>query len=280
MIVEKAQSGDFKSRFREIISDPLNLLINRVPNAGCQKNGYVVMHNGLLMPVEGEYAYYSDFSDILILNRGVHEPLEEFVFQTLLKRVRYNTSVNMIELGAYWGHYSGWLKSVVPHSSVTLVEPDETNHISGVKNFKHNGLEGIFIKDFVGKNAFSIDEYVKNENLNNITILHSDIQGYELEMLEGAKETLASRLVDFIFVSTHSQTLHDSVEKILISSGYRIEVSSGFELHSTSFDGLVFASNSSITSLFNNFTPMGRLDINESNQYQVSNYVSSLTSLT
>jgi hypothetical protein len=39
-----------------------------------------------------------------VLNRGVHEPLEEFVFQEVLKRLP--EACAMIELGAYWGHYS------------------------------------------------------------------------------------------------------------------------------------------------------------------------------
>jgi hypothetical protein len=39
-----------------------------------------------------------------VLNRGVHEPLEEYVFQELLKNLPKTPL--MIELGAYCGHYS------------------------------------------------------------------------------------------------------------------------------------------------------------------------------
>lgn len=83
--IEKAPASDFKQRFREIISDPINLLIQRHPKAGIVENGNVYLHNGLFVPVSGKHAYYEDFSDILIFNRGVHEPLEEYVFQELLK---------------------------------------------------------------------------------------------------------------------------------------------------------------------------------------------------
>jgi len=47
----------FKERFREIVSDPLNLLIDRVPQAGyIDQNGCVILHNGNRVPISGKYA--------------------------------------------------------------------------------------------------------------------------------------------------------------------------------------------------------------------------------
>lgn len=80
----KADATDFLGRFREIISDPLNLLIKRHPFAGTVDDDFVYLHNGNKVPLTGPYSYYGDFSDILVINRGVHEPLEEYVFQELL----------------------------------------------------------------------------------------------------------------------------------------------------------------------------------------------------
>lgn len=54
----KAQPNDFLGRFREVISDPLNLLIERVPMAGIVEANEVHLHNGLRVPVSGEGAYY------------------------------------------------------------------------------------------------------------------------------------------------------------------------------------------------------------------------------
>jgi hypothetical protein len=57
------------------------------------------------------------------MNRGVHEPLEEYVFQELLNLLPEKPS--MLELGAYWcGHCSIWFKKKYPESSVYMVEPD------------------------------------------------------------------------------------------------------------------------------------------------------------
>jgi hypothetical protein len=71
----KAADSDFVGRFREVISDPLNLLIERVPEAGFLEGNEVCLHNGNRVPAAGTGAYYGQFSTLLVLNRGVLEPL-------------------------------------------------------------------------------------------------------------------------------------------------------------------------------------------------------------
>lgn len=238
-MLSKAKSGDFLGRFREIVSDPLNILIKRHPQAGMLEGDDVVLHNGHRVPIRGDLSYYGDFSDILIINRGVHEPLEEYVFQQMLEHLPEDPS--MLELGAYWGHYSMWLKQVRPKAISHLVEPDEKRLASGRKNFAKNGYDAFFTQAFVGKGHFEVDQYLADTGLDRLTILHCDIQGYELEMLEGAKTTLSNQRADYLFVSTHSQNLHAGVLEQLDHFGYRVEVSSDFEVQTTSFDGFILA---------------------------------------
>lgn len=257
----KAHPGDFLGRFREIISDPLNLLIQRAPNAGFVDNDLVYLHNGLQVPVSGSHAYYGEFSLILIANRGVHEPLEEFVFQELIKHLP--ATPLMLELGAYWGHYSMWLKTVRPGAVVKLIEPEMQNLQTGIENFERNGLVGEFIQALVGKGQFEIDGYLKSQGIGKIDILHADIQGYEMEMLESCSESLAGRTINYLFVSTHSQELHHSTIGLLEKFGYRVEISSDYDYDTTSFDGLVFASSPMATPIFTEFTPLGRVQIAE-----------------
>jgi len=87
MLPPKAVADDTLGRFREVISDPLNLLIERVPLAGIVHDNEVYLHNGNRVPVSGSGAYCGPFSQLLIVNRGVHEPLEEYIFQELLKHL-------------------------------------------------------------------------------------------------------------------------------------------------------------------------------------------------
>jgi Methyltransferase FkbM domain len=255
----KADSEDYPGRFREIISDPLNLLIERVPEAGTVSGTEVCLHNGNWVPLAGEGAYYGDFSGILVLNRGVHEPLEEYVFQEILKRLP--VAPTMVELGAYWAHYSMWLQKVRPQSKVFLVEPDQTALDAGRNNFRRNGFKGEFISATVAKGAFQIDEFLERSEIQHVDILHCDIQGFEMQMLEGAVDALAGTKFDYLFVSTHSQELHAQVVGMLERNSYRVEVSSDFDNETTSFDGFVFASSPRATLQFQRFRPLGRTKI-------------------
>jgi len=251
-------------RYREIVSDPLNVLIRRVPDAGyITKAGCVILHNGNRVPIQGKYAYYKSFSDILIINRGVHEPLEEYCFQSVLEKINSSAPV-MIELGAYWSHYSMWLKRRYPSSVCYMVEPDENNLECGRQNFKINGFDGVFVKALVGDGGFQLDRFVEDRGLESIEILHSDIQGHEVKMLEDARRFLGAQKAKYIFISTHSNDLHGAVIDLLKKYAYRVEVESDFETHTTSSDGFVFASAPTVPAIFENFHPLGRVDIAKS----------------
>lgn len=257
----KAQSGDFLGRFREVISDPLNLLIERVPMAGFLDGNLVYLHNGLRVPVAGPGAYYGPFSQLLIINRGVHEPLEEFVFQGVLKCLP--DAPSMIELGAYWGHYSMWFMKERPKGQVILVEPESECLKAGQDNFARNGFKGEFINAFVGAGKFEIDDFFRNRKIEELDILHTDIQGFEVEMLRGAQDVLTRRCVRYLFISTHSQQIHGEIVGRLNDLGYRVEISSDFDLQTTSFDGFVFASSTDVDPVFESIAILGREEISQ-----------------
>ena len=249
-IVPKASAEDFLGRFREIVSDPLNLLIYRVPEAGLVQNELVCLHNGIWVPITGNGAYFGKFSEILAINRGVHEPLEEYVFQTVISHLP--EAPIMLELGAYWGHYSMWLKKRRPAAKTILVEADKNHLEVGVENFTRNSIEGEFIHMFVGAEGFEIDAFSEERPGLPLNIVHADIDLNELEMLRGASKSLAEHKIERLFVSTHSQTLHAQVIKRLQYLGYKIEVTSDFDNETTSFDGFVFATAPHIKPTFKN----------------------------
>lgn len=270
----KASASDFIGRFREIVSDPLNLAIRRDPRAGFVEGNNVYLHNGLKVAISGSCAYYGEFSSILSINRGVHEPLEEFVFQEILHHLP--AAPLMIELGSYWGHYSMWLKKNYPQASVYLVEAEPQNLDVGKHNFQLNGFSGEFIQAFVGSGQFEIDKYLAEKSIDKIDILHSDIQGYELEMLEGCSSSLSYKKIDYLFISTHSQQLHLDVIEQIENHGYRIEISSDFDYDTTSFDGFVFASNPLIEPIFKELVLMGRVQIEEALPESLVAYLSAI----
>lgn len=255
----KAAELDYLGRFREVISDPLNLLIERVPWAGVVEGNDVFLHNGNRVPVRGEDAYYGDYSQLLIVNRGVQEPLEEFVFQEVLRRI--HEAPRMIELGAYWGHYSMWLKKSRPQAQVIMVEPEGRHLAVGRNNFAKNGFVGEFIHDAVAPHRWKVDTFLQDRGLRHLDILHADIQGAEAAMIEGASDALAHMVIDYLFISTHSQEIHYGVIAELTRHNYRIEVSSDFDSETTSFDGLVVASSRRSQQIFSDFKRLGRTAI-------------------
>jgi hypothetical protein len=267
---DRVSSGDYFGRFRTIISDPINVLIHRVPYAGVIKDGMVFLHNGLSVPFEGDLAYYDNFSNILIYNRGVHEPLEELCFQEFLKKT--GKRISMIELGAYWGHYSAWLKQLKPKSYVCLVEPEITHLEVGKANFLKNNFDATFINDFVGDGHFEIDDYFKKNNISQLDLLHSDIQGYELEMIYGAQNSLREYKIDYLMISTHKNKIHYSIIKFLISLGYVIEIDSNLD-HSFSIDGFIFARSPTSRKIMNDWVPLGRTEIQNLNAVEISAYL-------
>ena len=121
----------------------------------------------------------------------------------------------------------------------------------GIRNFKINNLEGEFFKYYIskepgihhdGNEIISVDQFVKDQNIEFVDILHSDIQGSEHEMLEGAVNILSAKKVGYVFVSTHSDELHESCAKYLEGLGYT-QVCSANMQETYSYDGLLVYKN-------------------------------------
>ena len=235
---KKAAADDLQGRFREIMADPSNQNITRVEGAGTIKDDYIIMHNGLKVHV-GDNSYYGRFSDILVLNKGVHEPQEERLFSEVLKYISPGST--MVELGAYWSFYSMWFNRDIDQAVNYMVEPEVKNLEIGKANFKLNNMKGDFTLSYVGNEGLKIDDFVKEKEIDTIDILHSDIQGYELQMLQGAEQVIKQGRIKFIFVSTHSQELHYACLKFLKQHDYIIIASADFDHETFCYDGIIVA---------------------------------------
>lgn len=261
-------------RFREILSDPLSVLIQRDRNAGrLIRGGFVVLHNGNLVPFRGRGSYYGEFSDILVINRGVHEPLEEFCFQRVLRRLG-KPNPTMVEVGAYWAHYSMWLKTCCAQARCIMAEPNNLNLRCGRANFERNKLRGEFFQEGVPSAGPWLPDLLKRCGLVGVDILHADVQGAELALLLGATELLQAGVIGHVFISTHSDALHQECTALLAAVNYRVEVSSDLGSQTTSSDGFIYASNARIPPLFHGFTPLGREQLRLSQPADFAAYLS------
>lgn len=240
----KAGAEDFLGRFREIVSDPNNVRIPRVHGAGFAgkderfSDPFVVMHNGVKILL-GQAGYYKNFSHILIINRGVHEPQEEYCFARVLDCV--DASLPMLELGAYWGFYSLWYKQRFPAAQVFLAEPDLANLQVGKQNFELNNQRGHFVHNGIGAGGMDVIDLLEQNDIARLGILHADIQGAEGLLLTDISPALDSKRVDFLFVSTHSQELHMQCREKLERHGYKILAAADFDRQTFSYDGLIVA---------------------------------------
>lgn len=241
---------DFALKIRDVRAAPDNTHIPRVPNAGQIEDGYLIMHNGIRV-IPDSYTG-SGMTDLLRENRGVHEPQEELAFARVLTwlKERQANENTMIELGSYWAFYSLWFCAELAGPRCFCVEPEGENLDFGKRNFAANGRTGDFTQAFVGA-AFSpaaadgiptvsVDSLVRDKGIGHVDILHADIQGYEMEMLEGAREAFAAKRIDFVFVSSHSNFRHYRCIETLERSGFVILAEADL-LETYSTDGVIVA---------------------------------------
>jgi hypothetical protein len=230
--------NQYYHRFKEILSDPTNKLIKRVKGAGATENGIVTMYNDLKVY---ENCYYDEFSDIFWLNGGIHEPQEEYLFHSTLSKIRKKSPV-MLELGSYWGFYSMSLLKKKPEAKCFCIEAGEREMQSGKANFELNGMEADFTLGAVGDKGIRVDDFLNQKGIAHLDILHSDIQGYEAQMLSGAREYFLAKAIDYVFISTHSQDLHSTCLDFLNQMDYNVVASVDLD-ETFSCDGLIVAQN-------------------------------------
>jgi FkbM family methyltransferase len=250
---------DLKARIETAIRCHDSDNIPKVPEAGNvvdQKDGkpYQIMHNGLKTYID---SHYGDFNvEIIKLLRGHHEPQEELIFHEILKKMP--SGATMLELGSFWAYYSMWFNKQISGARNFMVEPMHEVIKHGVDNFKLNGLQGEFIEACVGKTSssdvsfkhwdgslhhikqISVDDFLKEKNMDYLDILHADIQGSEYEMLQGAEESLKNKKIGFVFISTHSEQLHLDCMNLLKKHGYKI-ITEHTLSESFACDGLIVA---------------------------------------
>lgn len=235
----------WQNRIDIVLSCPDNDKIKSVPNAGSIQHGKQLMHNGLLVNL-GSY-YGPEVSVMLKKNRGIHEPQEELAFDIVLPFLPKGAT--MIEMGSFWGFYSMCFNKRIENAQNYLIEPDVFNLESGKRNFRLNNMNGQFYQYFISDTTgtvidtaetITIDDFVLMNQIKFVDMLHSDIQGYEAEMLKGAVNLFKNGKVGYVFISTHSNEIHTACLNQLKEYGYMILCEANLD-HSYSLDGLIVA---------------------------------------
>jgi FkbM family methyltransferase len=215
---------------------------------------YQIMHNGLKVYTD---SHYGDFNvEVIRRLRGHHEPQEEKVFHEVLKTIPANSV--MIELGSFWAYYSLWFNREILHAVNYMIEPIQEVMERGKANFSLNNIHGDFSVLAIGKETkpnvpfqhwdgtcrnvgqICVDDFIASKNIPFVHILHADIQGSEYEMLKGAHNALTDHKIGRLFISTHSELLHQQCMRYLQHTDYKI-IAEHTPAESYSEDGLIVA---------------------------------------
>lgn len=221
------------------------------------------MHNGILVQSGGYYGAWME--RIITALKGHHEPQEEKVFHEIVKRV--DAGSTMIELGAFWAYYSLWFNKEVADARNICCEPDPNNMKVGMTNASLNKANLEFVNAAAGSGTgrsidfpldsrpgeilhvpiLSIDQIVKDYGVDKVGILHMDVQGWELDSIKGAENSIKQGKVRFLIVSTHHYVFskdpssHFKCQKLIESMGGTI-IANHTIPESFSGDGLIAAS--------------------------------------
>jgi len=234
----------WRARIDKVKLSSDNQRINHVTDAGKVFPTHQLMHNGVRISLGSYYDYGN--THLLIENKGVHEPQEEYIFQAILPFIREGGT--MMELGSYWAFYSLWFVSRVKDAKCMMIEPDPHKMNFGKLNFKLNGRTGRFRIGFIDGftdttqsiPTFNVDYLMNEFKVDFLDILHSDIQSYELKMLKGAAKALGDHKIGYAFISTHSNELHQQCIDELKSHGYIIVADANLD-ESYATDGVIVA---------------------------------------
>ena len=221
-----------------------NAALPRVQNAGEIEGGAVVMHNGIKLHLSS----LSRFSrQVAQANKGVLEPQHERAFAEVLQTL--GNSPLILDVGAREGYFGLWLKAARPGARCVIVEPNAHHLKQTQKNFLLNKIQGQFVRAYVGMHngrivedteVITIEELSRRIKTDYVAILTADIEGYELELLKGAAALMKDRMIDYIFLSTHTPSLHQDCREFLKLQKYTLIADIPLE-NSTDTDGLLVA---------------------------------------
>jgi len=214
---------------------PFGFQINRVPeNVEAQKTFdeiHQILNNEekpIIFDVganEGQsIARFRQIFPTSIIHSFEPQPKECEIIQK--KYASNNTFINNAGLGSTEGKkkfYVNWSSSSSSFIQLNL-------NSEGIrKSSEHYGVPSEkYIVDEIEANIFTLDSYVKKNNITKIDILKIDTQGFEDEVLKGAENSLKSNIINTIEMELlvgdnyEKRVTFSDVGKYLIPYGYRL----------------------------------------------------------
>lgn len=208
-----------------------------------------------LLEDKGKTVYKTTFDEIsLTTNEALYPIVADFKYYQHFYSVKQDDVV--IDAGANCGHLSIFFSKLVgPNGKIFAFEPDKFNieRIHKNKGLNEDLADNIKIQDLllwdknelidfyeagtvgssavwmpdnehcVKKQAVTIDDWVKDNNISKLDFIKMDIEGAEIEALDGAVETIKTLKPDFAIASYHivnGEKTHIKVEQFFAKMNY------------------------------------------------------------
>lgn len=164
-----------------------------------------------------------------------------------------NGGYSMIELGSNQAYYSCLFRAIIDgvgnniKCKNILLEPTPSHMERGINHFKLNGFEGLYERGGIGHYwcwhdrwhdntipTYTIDDLMAKYDITELDVLHSDIDGNEIRLLETSASAFKDRKINYIFLLTHGiwdETPHTYNSKIIKNGEDRHEISKKFLLN-------------------------------------------------
>jgi len=165
---------------------------------------------------------------------------EHTYFLEVLDNIKHKKAV-MIEIGSFWAIWSLLFRKRFPNGKNILIELGKKRLDVGLENFKlnrfsstsyHGGFclnESNTLKNEVLDSEeigpeLNFFDICREQDLDVIDLVHMDIQGSELLLLESIKPILEEQKILNLVVATHSDEIHKKILEFLLEHKYIIKI--------------------------------------------------------
>jgi len=169
---------------------------------------------------------------------------------------KYESPYVMIEVGSNIAYYSLLFKHILGKEKTIniMIEPHPPSLELGENNFKLNNCSGFFYKRGIGKEwtiqpdpnlknltsePILLSEIFETHELNCIDVLHSDIDGSELTLLDENKNLFVKKQIKHVYILTHSDSKHDGCKKFFQNLDYNLILDIPYSEKKVGYDGLL-----------------------------------------